>query len=140
MMRDFIRVGINWTRSTDSPSQLLQFIARNANLRIDWISYTNISNTTRFDQILAGNIDTSSDFWVNTQHRLDMNLTFSYPLTDLHLVFSIPEPITSWTSDALAVFRVFSNQLWMVMVIVMSIFVSRIMLTNTVTTWMRLAT
>lgn len=133
-MRDSIRV-INDIDNLAAPNLILQKIVREANLTVDWISS---QSESRFDQVLNGTVDTTTGLWVNTQQRLNANLTFSYPLMNFELVFLIPDPPANWSlSVPLAIFRVFSRQLWVVMIVMMSIFLTSIALTNMFTNWLR---
>lgn len=123
-----------------SPHELLiimQHIVSDANLTeaIEWLP---LPENTAQDRMITGEIDCTSDFWVNTQQRLHANLTFTYPLMPVELVFVIPDPERHWWPSApLAVFRVFSIQFWSMIMLILATFVASIQLMNTFTKWMR---
>lgn len=134
-MREVIRIVAN---PIYQPAEItiLKQIARDANLTINWIH--NI-NGLGYKHILNGSVDVTSGLWVNTEERRNENLTFSYPLRQVELAFIIPDPKSNWSSAPLAVFRVFNMKLWMLMMLMASVFVTSIWFINTFKKWMRLA-
>lgn len=135
-MRHFIRVGVPLSPFPQVEQSILEHIVNDLNLTIDWFPLD--QNHSYLYHLIHDQIDCFVQMRSKIQRRLDLNLTFSYPMLPVGMTSIIPDPDAPlyWTS-LLAIFRLFSLRLWVLMALVFMVFVGSMLLANSIKLWFR---
>lgn len=103
---------------------VFRMIAYELGVTIDWIPLFPPPNTTLFDFLISGEVDCFGDPWGVTKERLDLNLSFSAPITTFDLVFIVPRHIPSIWERAVAITEVFDVSLWILNLVIIAVLVA----------------